>query len=250
MKLKIENMTTVVKNSLTAYNNDPQNWAPNSIGVDFSVGSIDLQSAMPQAPSSDPDPADANPNNKPGETEVGKPTARSTGLPDGRYKDRTVTTASPGGAKGLAILSVGIDLVIYGANFYVQNRLDKDKELIEQHTAKFRAAAADVNYALKETNVIPPEFQTQERLSDIINVVLSGNSYLNNIGDEGGAKILEIGKNIYNTLSVKRNEYTGRMVETSRLDGQSNRIRERNPNYDPNYVKENPPLGEQPKPNP
>jgi hypothetical protein len=78
--------------------------------------------------------------------------------------------------------------------------------------------------------------------SDIINVVLSGNSYLNSIGDEGGVKILEIGKKIYNTLSVKRNEYTGRMIETNRLDGQSNKVMERNQSYDPDYVKENPVL--------
>ncbi|MCR6720422.1 MAG: RHS repeat-associated core domain-containing protein [Chitinophagaceae bacterium] len=249
VKLKIENMTNVVRKSLTEYNNDPKNWAPNSIGVDFGVGSINLQSAMPQAPSSDPDPADANPNNKPGETEVGKPIAKSTGLPDHRYKGRTVTTASPSGAKGLAILAVGIELMIYGANIYVQNRLDTDKGLIDQHLNKFRAAAADVNYALSKGQ-IPIEFQTEERLSDIINVVLSGNSYLNSIGDEVGAKILEIGKTIYITLSVKRNEYTGRMIETNRLDGQSNKMMERNPSYDPDYVKENPPLGEQPKPNP
>lgn len=254
VKLKIENMTTVVRNALTAYNNDSKNWAPNSIGVDFSVGSINLQSAMPKPQSADINVTDntygaPDPNFRPGEIPVAKPTAKSTGLPDKRYKDRTVSGIPAGGSRGAAITSVAINLIIVGANWYVQNRLDKDKEIIEQHTAKFKAAAADVNYALQKTDLIPPEFQTQERLSDIINVVLSGNSYLNSIGDEGGVKILEIGKKIYNTLSVKRNEYTGRMIETNRLDGQSNKVMERNQSYDPDYVKENPPLGEQPKPN-
>jgi len=124
--------------------------------------------------------------------------------------------------------------------------VEKDQGLINKHIGSFKAAAADVNYALSK-GLIPKEFQTEERLSDIINVVLSGNSYLNSIGDEAGKKTLEIGKNIYNTLSIKRNEYTGRLIEKSKLDGISIKIPERNANYDAQYVKENPPLGEPPK---
>jgi RHS repeat-associated protein len=247
VKLKLDNMTTVVKNSLKAYNEDPKNWKPGEIGVDFSVGSISLQKAAPQTPSSDPDPNDANPNANPGETKVEKPIAKSTGQPDRRFKDRTVTTASPGGAKGLALLSVGIDIVIAGANLYVQNRIEKDEGLINQHIGLFKLAAADVNYALKYTDLIPPELQTEQYISDIINVVLSGESITKQYHPKEGAKVLEIGMKIYNTLSIKRKEYTGRVIETSKLDNYSNRIMEKNPAYDPEYVKENPPLGEKPK---
>lgn len=245
-------MTTVVKNNLTAYNNDPKNWAPNSIGADFSVGSISLQQTAPQQQGADINATDntygaPDPAFKPGETKVNNPTAKRTGLPDKRFKDRgSVQSASPGGAKGLAIASIAIDLAIVGTNLYIQNRIEKDEGLINKHIGSFKLAASDVNYALSK-GLIPKEFQTQERLSDIVNVVLSGNSFLNSIGDEAGAKILEIGKNIYNTLSTKRKEYTGRLIETSKLDGIPNKIQERNANYDAQYVKENPPLGEPPK---
>jgi hypothetical protein len=58
---------------------------------------------------------------------------------------------------------------------------------------------------------------------------------------------LEIGKNIYNRLSIKRNEFTGRMIQTSKLDGISKMLPERSASYDAKYVKENPQLGETPK---
>ncbi len=121
VRLRIENMTTVVKNLLTAYNNDSKNWPKDgsSIGADFSIGSISLQSTVPQQPNSDSDPSDANPNNRPQDTKVENPTAKTTGLPDRRYKDRTVTTASPAGSRGVALAAVAVDAIIMGANFYV-----------------------------------------------------------------------------------------------------------------------------------
>ena len=100
---------------------------------------------------------------------------------------------------------------------------------------------------LYKKGIIPKEFQTQEYLSDITNVVLSGTSYINTYDQKAGAKILEIGKQIFNTYSVKRNMFTGKLIELSTLDNYSKKVPERNPNYDPAYVKENPPLGDQPK---
>ena len=248
VSLNIENMTTVVRNMLKAYNNDPKNWAPDRIGADLSIGRISLQSAVPQQPKSDPDPSDANPNNRPQDTKIENPNAKSSGLPDRRYKERTVTTASPSGSRWAALAVIAVDAIITGANFYVQNRLEKDQDEINKHIGYFKAAAADVNYALKNTNLIPKDLQTDQYLSDIISVVLSGTSNVNNYDQKKGAQILEIGKKIYDTYSTKRSQYTGRLIQLGNLDGNNTRtIMEPNPYYDANYVNQNPPLGDPPK---
>lgn len=43
--------------------------------------------------------------------EVGKPLTKSTGMPDRRYSNKTVTTASPGGAKGLAVAQIAMQVL-------------------------------------------------------------------------------------------------------------------------------------------
>jgi RHS repeat-associated protein len=241
VKLKIDNMTSVTKNLLTQYNNDPKNWKKGEIGVDLSVGRLDFQKIVPQQPQSDPNPDDADPTSQPGQTKVESPTNRSTGQPDRRYRERTVNSASPQGSKGLAIVGLAIDAITYGVNMYVGSRIEKDQALINSHIQSFKLAAADVNYALKNTTLIPSDLQTEQYLSDIMNVVLSGTSVVNDYDKKTGARILEIGKKIYNTYSVKRGEYTGRTIELSKLDGISNKVREKNSNYDAQYEKENPP---------
>lgn len=76
--------------------------------------------------------------------------------------------------------------------------------------------AANVNFVLKKTNLISPELQTKEYLSDIVNVVLSGESYFKGMdkdhGGEYGPEILRIGKLIYNEYSIKRKYFTGKFV--------------------------------------
>ncbi len=96
--------------------------------------------------------------------------------------------------------------------------------------------------------MIPKELQTEAYLSDIISVVLSGESTVNNYDQKKGSQILEIGKKIYNTYSVKRHQNTGRLIQLGKLDGNNTRtIMEPNPAYDADYVKKNPPLGDSPK---
>jgi len=248
VKLKIDNMTTVVKNTLTAYNNDSKNWKAGEIGVNFNIGSFNLSKTTPAFPSSDTDPADGNPNNRPDQMAVGNPTTQR-GTIDQRYKDRTVTTASPGGARGFAVLQVAMMAIEKGVSLYIQNREGVDNALISKHVGALKSAAADVKFALKE-RMIPPEFQTEEYLSDIINVVLSGESYVSKYDEATGAKLKQLGMSIYNKLSVKRKESTTKIVETSALDGIPMRKVEtvKNPAYDATYVAENPPLDNPPKP--
>lgn len=128
----------------------------------------------------------------------------------------------------------------------MQNRIEKDQSLINKHIESFKLAASDVNYALKYTDIIPPELQTEQYISDIINVVLSGESITKKDHPDEGAKVLEAGLKIYNTLSIKRKQYTGKIITVTHLQGQYS-FPEKNILYDDDYVKQNPPLEEKKK---
>jgi hypothetical protein len=228
IRVRLNSADEVNNSFISKGNKDPRNWGPDAIGIDLSIGRINLNTVGLNAPEPDSDPGDANPNNRIDQTEIGKPIAKSTGLPDRWYKDRAVTTAPLGAAKGVIATQVVVDLAIKGISLYIQNRIEDDETSINKHIQSFKLAAADVNYALSK-GLIPKELQTGQYLSDVINVVLSGESLVDKNDHKTGSKILEIGRNIYNTLSIKRKEYTGRLIETSRLDGISNKVRERNP---------------------
>jgi RHS repeat-associated protein len=250
--LKVDNMTSVVKKALKAYNEShassfDANGNP-TIGADFSVGKIDIAGTLPQFPSSDPEEDDAKPNHREDKTEVGKPKTQK-GLTDKRYKDRSVTTASPSGAKGFAYLQIAMMVIESGVNLYMQNAQKNENALVSKHIGVFKLAAADVNYALKNSTLIPKEFQTTQYISDIINVVLSGESYVSKYDEATGAKLKQIGIAIYNKYSVKRTASTTQTVETSGLDGISIKktVTTPNPAYDANYVQQNPAIGEEPK---
>lgn len=256
VKLKLENLSTVSQNIIKGsqngcydqFGNRTSSNCPPAGGYDTRIGHFSL--TAPQALESDPDPSDANPNKRPDQTEIGKPIAKSTRLPDRRYNDRTVTTASPGGAKGLAIVQVAEMAITLGANLIANNKLSKDENKINSDISSFKKAAADVNYALSN-GLIPKALQTQEYISDIINVVLSGESYFMGMdkdhGGENGPQILETGLKIYNTLSVKRNQYQYVRIKNA-LWNTSSIIQVQDPKYDAQYVKDNPPLEQAPEP--
>jgi hypothetical protein len=243
VELNIANMNSVTRNLIKDYCKDPKNWTSDG-GVDITIGSFNFQPINPRQ-EEDADPNDANPNANPGETKVGKPIAKSTGQEDRRFKDRTVTTASPGGSRALGIVTVGVDLVVKATQYIVQNEIEKDIELVNEHIESFKLAASDVNYALKNTTWISKEYQTEQYISDIVNVVLSGESIVEKWHPEEGKKIKEIGMKIYNTLSIKRKEYTGNIIKKTYIQGVYS-ISEKNPAYDAQYVKDNPPLSDKP----
>ena len=274
VSLKFENLHTVTQNSIkAAYSCHDQfgNVIPNTegqctwhpcpgnpdgcIGMDLTLGYVNFESPTEkQEPASILDNG-INGATKPTTEDVGtipqgiekNKTGPRRGLPDGRVKPRDPTTsAGPGGAKALAGIQVVIMGIELGADLYVKNRLGDDESKVNSNINQFKKAAADVNYALSN-GLIPREYQTSEYISDIVNVVLSGESIINSYDQKNGAKILEIGMNIYNTLSVKRNQYKLVSIYNA-LWHTSSLIQVIDPKYDAQYVKDNPPLGEAPKP--
>lgn len=54
-------------------------------------------------------------------------------------------------------------------------------------------AVFDVNFSLSQ-GMIPPEYQNLESLSDLANVVLTGESYLNRVGSVKNEGLVTLGK--------------------------------------------------------
>lgn len=242
--LNIVNMNPVVGGPLKRYFEDPVNWPKGKIGADISIGKIDFGSLVPPSGQEmvnalDNTPGAPDPAFQAGRTQVENPVAKSTGLPDRRYKEREVSSASPGGSKGLAAVSVVINAIMIAGDWYAQRQLGEDRSLVESNVKSLQYAIADVNYALQKGD-IPKEFQTGRYLSDIINVVLSGTSVDDNEAKVGD-KIKAIGERIISDYSSKRKQFTGGYTT---LYGPSGQVVARfptpNPKYDPDYVKQNP----------
>lgn len=228
-------MHDITKNNFNTENNDPHNWAPGEIGINTTIGNINY---------THPADADVNATDNtfgapdqlnwwPGKMDVGVSNAASTGMPDKRFKPRTVEAASPAGARGLAIASLTVDAIIIGYN-YLQNYLaDDDNDLAKAHVGILRNAIYDVNQAAKDGKTISPGIlNSPERLSDVINYVLSGVSNLND------KEVIETGKAVFNLYSMQRFKYDG-IIKVTGPNGQVliNQPKP-NPTYNPGYEEQ------------
>ena len=204
---------------------------PDKIGI-FSLSSLEKEAEVETFnATTNTHESQLDPNYKPGETKIGKPTAKSTGLPDKRFKDREIQAANPAGARGLAVVSVAIDLLIVGNNWLTSYFADDDVDLSKKHAGKASMALYDVNTALQE-GLIDKKYQNVSSLSDIANVVLSG------VSNSGNKEIVELGKKIYKNISQRREQFIGPVhIITGPSGVQIGTYRDPNPNYDPNYGK-------------
>jgi len=237
VKIKIANLNSTTRSNFNKFNNDPKNWG-TGIGVNTNIGSFSLIPKSKGEPINalDNTPGAPDPNFKAGESNIQNPTAKSTGMPDRRYKNRTVESASPAGSKGIAWVSIAIDVVIVGYDFIASHYAGDDKDKILLHANKAAMALYDVNTALQE-GFIDKKYQTTEFLSDITNVVLSGSSYLNETGVVKDEEIINLGKKIYMEVSMRRYPYSGPVKNIQTSTGII-KFQEPNPKYDPNYGKE------------
>ena len=237
--LKLANMHNVTRNNFELANENPDNWSDGSdgkkgIGISTTVGSLNIQSynkADADYNATDNTPGAPDPNFKAGETTIEKPIAKSTGAPDRRYKDRTVSSATAGGPKAFTIASLVVDVIIVGSNYLGDYLVNDDIKRVKSQEGILNKAVYDVNRALTDGK-IDSKFKTPEMISDIINVVFSGVSNLKN------KEIEELGKKIYKDYSKRRFKYDG----TIKIAGPSGQLIMNqpapNPIYDPNYGKE------------
>ena len=245
VKLKMANMHWTTQRDFNAASSNSDNWSygpdgKKGIGISTEIGSFSL------IPTSAPDDLSngvnlndgslgaPDPRAKGGETKVGVNNAKSTGLPDRRVRnDRTVQTAPGANVRGLAIASIAIDALIVANNWLTSYFADDDVSLSKKHAEKAAMALYDVNTALQE-GIIDKKYQTVEALSDIANVVLSG------VSNSGNKEIVDLGKKIYKNVSQRRERYIGPIHTITGPSGvQILTYRDLNPNYDPNYGKNN-----------
>jgi RHS repeat-associated protein len=241
VKLKIANMHWTTRRDFNAANRDPNNWSygpdgKKGIGINTEIGSFSLQTIPTKTTdignATDNTYGAPDPTFKPGEVPIKSPTAKSTGLPDRRYKDRgSIQTAPPANARGLAVASVVVDAIILGNDYLTSHFANDDIDLAKQHAQKAAMALYDVNTALQE-GLIDTKYQNIESLSDIANVVLSG------VSNSGNKEIIDLGKKIYKEISTRRERFIGPVrIITGPSGVQIGSYRDPNPNYDPNYGK-------------
>ncbi len=238
--LKMNNVHNITKNTYDA-NKISDNWSygpdgKKGIGISLKIGSVDYGLFTPKLNSeifsTDNTIGAPDPNYQPGQIEIEKGKAKSTGQTYRRLKDREITSLrSPAAGRGLAIASVAIDALIVGGSLLQEYQVNEDISLAHKHEEFLKMAYYDVNQGLLKGGVIPKEYQTEERLSDITNVVLSGVSNLND------KKILEIGKNIYDQFSKQRQKYDGTTKVTGPSGVEIINKPKPNPTYNPNYGK-------------
>jgi hypothetical protein len=220
-------MHNITMNTFEDINRNPKNWVAG-VGINTEIGSLTYKL---MSSSIKEEKLTSDPTYNADKILIQNPLSQ-TKEPDGRFKQREVASSNPIAVKGFGRASVVLSAISTITQF-AKNRLNADDyDKVQNHSAILQMAAFDVNQALIEGK-ISPKLSTPEMLSDITNYVLSGVSNMKN------KEVVETGKMIFNEFSKRRQPYDG----TLRITGPSGQvILERlkpNPNYDPNYGKEN-----------
>jgi hypothetical protein len=233
--LKVSNLHEVTRNLIQAKSEDTKNWASGQIGINIQVGSLYFDKIKAETDADIGNIADVsygapNPSEPLDEMKIQNPIAKSTGLPDQRYKERAVNISTPAVSRGTAVLSVAIDAIIAGAWLWEQHEVDNDLKTAKSQTIFLKKAAYDVGQAMKGGD-IPESYQTEGLLSAITNFVLSGD----NTTDD--PKVADLGKLVFTKYSMQRFGVLG-IDKTTTADGQVILTLKPNPSYNPEYEKQ------------
>jgi RHS repeat-associated protein len=199
--LKLSNFHNVTANRIRALNNNSANWKPGHIGVSQTVGHLNFSPAakaevagMDNGYTPHVNPA-SNPSNI--NTERGE---KKDGTPDMRQKERTIAAgvaSSKTMAKGVLI----VDAINEGLQLAGGLLVAHDNKLLNEHRSGnvLGTAIKDVNKAITQ-GLIPNEYMNVNSLTDILNVVLQGESTTNS------QAIMDIGEKILQDISNRYNE--------------------------------------------
>ncbi|MFV0345385.1 MAG: hypothetical protein ACK5IQ_03940 [Bacteroidales bacterium] len=123
---------------------------------------------------------------------VAKPIAKSTGLPDRRYSNRTVN-AAPVGRPVAAGAVLALSLALMSYDVAVPFAVNKEQSKIKEHYGILKLASQDLNIAYSN-NMIPDNLLNTSSISAILNVILCGKR---EVSDEE----FSAGKKIYTEIS-------------------------------------------------
>ncbi len=236
VKLKMSNMHNITRNTFENANNNPKYWKAGQIGINTQIAHIDWSSFIPNSVNNGFSEDPAHNQNKLYTLSYYRRIAYSTGQPDKRFNPIEIITnanATPLAQTRLGKTSAVLDVIITGESF-LRSYLNSDdfNTAEKQVNNQLRMATYDVNQAIKAGKIPSNILKSSEKMSDVINYVLSGVSNLND--DE----VISTGRAIYNEFSKQRLKYDGEFKIIG-PGGQVIMNKPRpNPIYNPDYGKE------------
>lgn len=171
--ININNLNTPTRKDFLRRNNDPNNWRPGEIGINTEIVKIErIANYSSFSTNADYSPVGVDPENT--NIKVVAPIAKSTGLPDRRYKPRYVSTIGTGnvtkiGAGAMMVLNLAIEIIDKSILF----SMDNDFDAIRDQTKMVNSAIQGVLHEAGQ-KFIPQKYCNENDLGAIANYVFQG----------------------------------------------------------------------------
>ena len=170
--INVDNLNFISRNTFNRMNNDPQYWRSGEIGISTDIFLIKFRY---QTYTADPNYSPAGIDVSNTQINVSNPIAKRSGLPDRRYKNRSVSTITPD-AKTLtfAYSSLALNVMVEIFDKYIQYSFFNDYSAIESQTKSLQKAFIAVNkYAY--TGKLPSKYLSDvDKFGNLVNYVFQG----------------------------------------------------------------------------
>ena len=195
-RLNMSNFSASTRNTFNRMNNDPHYWKAGEIGINTEVGKIHID--CPKSYTATHKPVGIE--EKQMTLNIGVRNTVSTGMPDRRFKPRSISPVS--GAKGAGAM-LAVDIAVTAVDQYQMLSSFWDSNALENQTQSLN----DAFYAVQNNGgLIPDKYKDDANIiGAVVNYVFQGvNSTKNN-------DVEKIGNNILSTLGrydKEKNQYT------------------------------------------
>ncbi len=170
-KLNMNNFSASTRSTFQRMNNDPHYWQPNEIGINTEVGKVFVKGHHSYALSHKP----VGIEEKQTSLDIKIKDAASTGLPDRRFKSRSISPVR--GAKGAGAM-LALDIVVATVDQYSMLSNFWDSNALENQTASLRVSYETVRI---NSTLIPDKYkQDTDIIGAIVNYVFQGINSTNN----------------------------------------------------------------------
>ena len=164
-KLNMNNFSASTRSTFQRMNNAPHYWQPNEIGINTEVGKVFVKGHHSYALSHKP----VGIEEKQTSLDIKIKDAASTGLPDRRFKSRSISPVR--GAKGAGAM-LALDLVVATVDQYSMLSNFWDSNALENQTASLRVSYETVSI---NSTLIPDKYkQDTDIIGAIVNYVFQG----------------------------------------------------------------------------
>ena len=194
--LNMSNFSASTRNTFNRMNNDPHCWKAGEIGINTEVGKIHLDSPKSYTATHKP----VGVEEKQMTLNIGVRNAVSTGMPDRRFKPRSISPVS--GAKGAGAM-LAVDIAVTAVDQYQMLSSFWDSNALENQTQSLN----DAFYAVQNNGgLIPDKYKDDANIiGAVVNYVFQG------VNSTKNKDVEKIGNNILSTLGrydKEKNQYT------------------------------------------